>query len=143
MTSGDRPEKRERAGRDGDEDDQLENHTGPDTGGDRGTDGRERHRPEEEQARGQELADREKNGCDQPDDEARHVFNCDAAASGRREPERGGQCEEVGQLLVDLRVAVLAVEQESSHADRFRAFDVVFDRVADHHGGGGLDLEAS
>src|SRR4051794_19468640 len=48
------------------------------------------------------------------------------------EPERGWEATKVGQLLLDLRIAVLAVEQQTAHADRVGAFNVVVDRVADH-----------
>src|SRR6266576_1596749 len=140
VTPCDRPQECERGDRDPDEDDQLQKDAAADAGGHRCADGRKCHRPEEEETGRQELADGEENRRDQPEGETSHGAECVTLTSVQAECGRQGAA--IGQILGDVRVTVLAVEQEAAHADRVGAFDVVLDRVADHHCGGRLDLEA-
>src|SRR5437762_8227008 len=74
----DRPQERERRERDRDEDDQLQDHSTPDARCHGGADRRQGDRPEEEHSGRHQLPDGEKHRRDQPDDEARHIFNCEA-----------------------------------------------------------------
>src|SRR5262245_37507874 len=59
-----------------------------------------------------------------------------------REPERGRQPVQVGQTLLDPQVPVLTVDEDRPHAESTRAFDVFLDRIADHHGLPGIDVQA-
>jgi hypothetical protein len=55
-------------------------------------------------------------------------------SGGPREAQGGRQAVEVRQALVEIRVPVLAVDQDGAHPERPRALDVLLERVADHDG---------
>ena len=57
------------------------------------------------------------------------------------ESESSGQVEQCGQGVVPVGVATLTIDQEGAHPEGHGALDVVCDRVADHHGLLGVDLE--
>jgi hypothetical protein len=67
MPAGDRAQERHRRDRSCDEDDELEHDAESHEGDDRGGNGRERNRSEEEHAGREDLADGQENCRDRPD----------------------------------------------------------------------------